>query len=150
MGVLIGAGATYLIQSLNWKRETRRQVYTNFVGESRIWLDSIQRVRYAIEHPNLDREPHWNRANDRRAQVFGLRAQAEILGTKPTRDAARNLEQSIECINKKIVVYSENLAHPPNAEAYKEFNCCLKKFRDAAGAELHVGPWSFFRRRSSE
>jgi hypothetical protein len=150
LGVLIGAGATYLIQSLNWKRETRRQVYANFIGESRIWLDSIERVRFAIEHKFPDCRPHWDRANAGRAQVFGLRAQAEMLGTEPTREAALNLEQSMESMNKGIAGYND-LAHPPDAEAYKEeFNRCLNKFRDAAIAELHVGPWSFFRRRSSE
>src|SRR6266487_5693500 len=63
-GVLIGAWTTYLIQKANWKRETRRQVYANFAGESRIWLESIQRVKSAIEwnFEPFKREPHWDRA----------------------------------------------------------------------------------------
>ena len=43
-GVLVGALTTYLIHKQNWVRESRRQVYANFIGECRIWFDSIERV----------------------------------------------------------------------------------------------------------
>lgn len=141
VGVLIGAWTTALIQERNWKRETRRQLYADFVGESRTWLDSIGRVSFAIEHgfSNAELVPHWDRANAGRARVFGLRAQIEMLATKPTHKAALDLELSMEDINKKIYNYGDDLAHRPDAKAYREeFDCCLEKFLHAASAELHL------------
>jgi hypothetical protein len=113
-------------------------VYASFIGECRIWLESIGRVRYAIRHDQA-REPHWDRANAGRTRVFGLRAQIELLGTRPTREAALALERSMEDINEKIYDYGHDQAHPPNTVAYREeFDFCLNGFRRAASAELRV------------
>jgi hypothetical protein len=140
-GVLVGALTTYLIQKQSWVRETRRQVYASFIGECRIWFDSIERVTEAIQRdfPASEREPHWDRANAGRARVFGLRAQIDLLGGKRPRNAALALEQNIGKINEKIYIYDHDREHPPNTGACrKEFDRCLDEFRRAASVELNV------------
>ena len=129
---------TFLIQTFNWKRETRRQVYANFAGKSCIWLESIERVKSAIEW-KFETEPHWDRANAERAQVYGLRAQIDLLGKDPTRKTAHDLECRIAEINNEMYEYGRDRTPRPDAVKYrKKFDQCLNEFQHAASAELRM------------
>jgi hypothetical protein len=112
-------------------------VYASFIAECRIWLESIELVRYAIQR-DYPREPHWDRANAGRTRVIGLQAQIDLLGKKPARNAALAWERSINDINEKIYDYGHDQAHPPDTVYREEFDRYLNEFRRAASAELRV------------
>lgn len=139
-GVLIGALMAYLIQERNWKREARRQVYGSFVGECSVWLDSIGRVRFAKEG-GITSEPHWDRANAERAQVFGLRAQIELLGTGSTPEKAEKLKNILVSFNQEVHLYrpDDRNAPPPDEMTFRDqFDEALNDFISCASRELRV------------
>ncbi len=142
-GILIGGAITYVGQALNRRRESRRELYGDFAGECRVWFVSLLRVNYTVENhwENDKRLPHWDRANDMKATVFGLRTQVSLLATRPTIKAAELLERYLESLDKKI--YERE--HRPQAvspisedECKREFETPLKNFLDAADNELRI------------
>ncbi|MFG3258256.1 hypothetical protein [Streptomyces sp. NPDC048172] len=140
-GVLLGGLTTFATQERARTRESRRQLYAAFIGESRVWTDSLLRLIFTIrsgwEAPR--REPYWELANSGKARVLSLRAQIDLLGTRATREAAYALEHHLLALSTTVFHCSETRTRPDEDHVYQqEFDQVLAGFIRVAARELRL------------
>jgi hypothetical protein len=139
VGVVVGAGATYLSQSQLWSRSTRRGLYGRFTGKCTVALDSLLEVRYAIDKklPRANRNRCWKEANERLAEVFSLHAEVGLVGSRPTRDAGAGLVTSLRDVRSKLYDADKHELPPETASQFEqELQKSQDAFASAARKEL--------------
>jgi hypothetical protein len=138
-GVIVGATATYVTQTSIWRRTARRELYGEFAAQSSLCRDALLNWRYAIKHkPSDARGPSREAAAERMARLASVSAQIGMIASKPTRNAARDVEAHLMSLKNEF--YNFDRSGTPPTKRYNDylqaFADVLDAFVSAAGREL--------------
>ncbi len=140
-GVIVGAIATYLTQKNLWKHATLRELYGNFIGQSKVCHDRLMDVAYAIRRRFSEQEcnDRWGKANAQMAEVSSLAAQLSMVAATTTRSAAEELEKLLSDLRGKLHTHHTDGTTPPETQFYLDrYNAVVGKFISAARSELRI------------